>query len=63
MSYQRKCKFQIFKGNDGQWYWRLRATNGQIIAVGGEGYRHRDDAVKGIQDVCACCQNGEIEYV
>ncbi len=35
--------FQIWKSdNDGQWYWRLRAANNEIIAHG-EGYQNKSD--------------------
>ena len=42
-------RFQLFQGENLQWYWRLVAANGQIIAIGGEGYFNRADAVHGIQ--------------
>jgi len=32
------AKFQVFKGKNGEYYWRMRANNSQIIATGGEGY-------------------------
>lgn len=32
-----------------QWYWRLKASNGRVIAVSGEGYNNRIDAVNGIE--------------
>jgi uncharacterized protein YegP (UPF0339 family) len=32
-------KAQIFpSANDGQWYWHIKSHNGQIVAIGGEGY-------------------------
>lgn len=42
-------KFVLFQGQNNQWFWRLVAGNGQIIAIGGEGYVNRADAVHGIQ--------------
>lgn len=43
-------KYEYFrsKRND-EWYWRLRAANGQIIAVGGEGYKNKADCLRGIE--------------
>jgi len=42
-------KFQLWKSNQNQqWYWRMVADNGQVIAVGGEGYVNRSDAVHGL---------------
>lgn len=31
----------IYKGVDGDWRWRLVASNGRIIAASSEGYRRR----------------------
>jgi uncharacterized protein YegP (UPF0339 family) len=64
MSYQqRKCKFEVYQGRDGSWYWHLKDTNGLKIADSGQGYSSKERAVEGIQNVCSCCQNGEIVYV
>ncbi|RYF70294.1 MAG: DUF1508 domain-containing protein [Comamonadaceae bacterium] len=42
-------KFELFKSpQNSQWYWRMVATNGQVIAVGGEGYVNRSGAVHGL---------------
>lgn len=38
-------QFEIFIGEDKQWYWRLIGPNGQIVAVAGEGFRRRAGAV------------------
>lgn len=32
--------------------WRFRAANGQITAVGGEGFTRREDARRAIGDFC-----------
>jgi uncharacterized protein YegP (UPF0339 family) len=32
-------KLYVYEGRRrGQWYWRLRARNGRIVAVGGEAF-------------------------
>lgn len=37
--------FEVYKRIDGRWAWRVRATNGQIIATdGGQGYNNEADA-------------------
>jgi uncharacterized protein YegP (UPF0339 family) len=33
-----KPRFETFKGADGKYYWRLKARNGKVVAIGGEGY-------------------------
>lgn len=41
--------FELFKStNNNQWYWRLKASNHQVVATGGEGYVNKQDAVNGI---------------
>ena len=34
---------EVFRDRRGHWRWRLRAANGRIIAVPGEGYVNRAD--------------------
>ena len=41
-------RFEVFKDGIGQWRWRLRAQNGNVIADSGEGYRHREDCERGV---------------
>jgi uncharacterized protein YegP (UPF0339 family) len=41
--------FEIYKDASGEWRWRLKALNGQIIATSGEGYRNSADAKKAIE--------------
>lgn len=36
-----------FKARKGEWYWRLRAANGEIVASG-EGYTRREDVRRGV---------------
>ena len=30
---------QVYRGKDGQFYWRRKSPNGQVVSVGGEGYK------------------------
>lgn len=43
-------RFVVFEGSDGQWYWRLVAGNGQVIAAG-EAYTRKRDALRAIRAV------------
>ena len=43
-------KFQMFKGKDDQFYFRLRARNGEII-LGSEGYTAKASCTNGIESV------------
>jgi uncharacterized protein YegP (UPF0339 family) len=41
--------FTIYSDSKNEYRWRLRATNGQIIAVSGEGYVSKSDCQAGIR--------------
>ena len=43
--------FELYKDKAGEFRWRLRHENGQIIADSGEGYTTKDNAKNGIQSV------------
>jgi hypothetical protein len=42
-------RFQIFKDTRGEFRWRLRAGNNEIIATSGEGYKAKADCLNGIR--------------
>jgi uncharacterized protein len=44
------AKFEIFKGTNGKYYFRLKASNGEIIAQS-EGYSSKQGAQDGIASV------------
>jgi len=43
--------FELFKDKAGEYRWRLRHENGNIIADSGEGYTTKQGALNGIQSV------------
>ena len=43
--------FQIYKGSNGNWYWRLRDSNHKTIADGSEGYVSRDNVIAAVRNV------------
>jgi uncharacterized protein len=45
------AKFELYKDTKGEFRWRLVASNGQMIANGGEGYKAKADAKAGIESV------------
>ena len=52
----RHAKLQIYRDGRREWRWRLRASNGRILADSGEGYRRRRsarDAVDRVRTVLA----------
>lgn len=43
-----QAKYEWWQGADADWYWHLKAPNGQIIASG-EGYKTKAGVLRGIQ--------------
>ena len=43
-------KFEVYKGKNDNYYFRLKASNGEIIATG-EGYTTKAGCLKGIESV------------
>lgn len=39
------AQYQIFKGEDGNWYWRLVGKNGEIAAQS-QAYTRRSNAIR-----------------
>ena len=54
------AKFQIYKDKKGEFRWRLIATNGNMIANGGEGYVSKSGCKKGIASVIKNAPTAEI---
>ena len=42
----RKSTLQYFKSRTGEWHWRFKSSNGNILAISGEGYTRRRSAIK-----------------
>jgi len=45
------AKFEIYKDKSGDFRWRLVHTNGQIIGDSGQGYKAKQDVLKGISSL------------
>jgi uncharacterized protein len=45
------AKFEVYMDAKGEYRWRLRAGNGNVIATGGEGYTTKASALGGIEAV------------
>ena len=41
-------QYEVYKDAAGEWRWRLRAANHEIIATSGEGYKNKADCLHGI---------------
>ncbi len=45
------AKFELYSDKAGEYRWRLKSANGQVIATGGEGYTNKAGALNGIAAV------------
>ena len=55
--------FEVYKDKAGQWRWRLKAANGQIIATG-EGYKDKtgcEDAIASVKKTSQTAKTVELK--
>ena len=59
-----KGKFEVFESEAAtpEWYFRLRAANGKIIAQS-EGYTRKRNALKGIRAIKKCAAKASVEVL
>jgi uncharacterized protein len=43
--------FEVYRDKGGDWRWRLRTTNSQVIATSGAGYKEKRSCLDGIESV------------
>jgi uncharacterized protein len=55
------ASIEIFTDKKGEYRWRLRHQNGNIIADSGEGYITKVNVLKGINSVISNAPNAPIE--
>jgi len=46
-----KMKFEVYQDAAKEYRWRLKASNGQIMATGGQGYKAKADCRKGVETI------------
>ena len=54
-------RFEVFKDRKGKWRFRLRATNGRVIASS-EVYASKRNAILGIRSIQECAPDAIILY-
>ena len=54
------AKFEIYKDGTGQFRFRLKAANGEIVASG-ESYTTKDGAKRGVEAVKTAAANASVE--
>ena len=55
------AKFQIFKDSAGEYRWRLRADNNEIIADSAEGYKAKSACEHGIDLLKLLAPTAEVQ--
>ncbi|WP_435318084.1 HVO_2922 family protein [Haloarchaeobius sp. TZWSO28] len=58
-----KATFELFTDKKGEFRWRLRHDNGNIIATGGESYTTKANAKKNIESVKKNASGAEVVEV
>jgi uncharacterized protein YegP (UPF0339 family) len=58
---ERGLTFEVYKDRKEEFRWRLKAGNGQIIAVSSEGYKSKDDCRKGIELIQTGAAKAKVE--
>lgn len=54
--------FEVYQDTAGNWRWRLKAANHQIIAESGEGYDSKQRCLEGI-DVLKGCSSAKVVLI
>ena len=57
------AKFELFKGSNGEYRWRLKSANGQVIATSGESFSSKSGATNGIDAVKKAATEARVEEV
>lgn len=56
-----RAVFEVYQDEGGEWRWRLRARNGEIVAVGGEGFDSSFNVQRSIETVKDLVVDAEVE--
>lgn len=56
-----KATFELYEDDAGQYRWRLRHDNGNIVADSGEGYASKQKARQGIESVRDNAPDADVE--
>ncbi len=50
-------KVEIYEDKRSEWRWRMKASNGRIIATGGEGFSSKHACTESFSKVKAACED------
>jgi uncharacterized protein YegP (UPF0339 family) len=57
----KKLKFETYADAKGETRWRLKATNGQVIATSGQGYKDKRDSENAISVIKEGAESAKVE--
>ena len=55
------AKFEVYKDKAGEFRWRLRAQNSQILATSGDGYAAKADCLHAVESVKKYAANAPVQ--
>ena len=58
----KTLKFEVYPDKAGEFRWRLKAANGETLATGGQGYKAKADAKRGVDLVQKSGTNAKLTY-
>ena len=58
-----RATFEVYRDEAGEWRWRLRHDNGNVIADSGEGYARRETCRKGLESVKSNAADEQVEVL
>jgi len=56
-------KFEYYKDSVGEWRWRVKHQNGNIVADSSEGYKNKQDMLDIIQNVTDALKTEQFQEV
>jgi len=59
---ESRLKFEVYKDKAGEFRWRLKAGNGEVLATGGQGYKAKADAKRGVESVQKASTNPKANF-
>jgi uncharacterized protein YegP (UPF0339 family) len=59
----RQLKFEVYQDNEKKFRWRLKASNGEILATSGEGYKSKESCKKGLASVQKGASTGKLKFM
>ena len=58
---KHRATFEVYKDKAGEYRWRLRSTNKQLLASSGEGYKEKRDCIAAIESVKKAATDAPVE--